>query len=351
MNPKSNQGSALLVVLWAVMLLAFAVAMSGERVALILGDTSIRAKRLQAELLADSAMASMDVILREERRKILESAPSSDPNRKPIDFSHLIGHWKSQPLFLGEGSYWIEVYDEQSRINWRRTPVAVWKNLLRNGDVPSDRIVAWLDAITDWEDADDLRSLNGAETSDYRALERNRRRAKNAPITDLGELPWIMGGEEILALRVSMGTRGGSVPLADLATLHGDGKINLNTAPAPLIAAVLGVSLEEAEQMVRSRCGPDGVEGTADDVPMDHVPLPSVSTAHASQDSTQGPVEGAATMSSSMFRIRGVGQFQGQRVIREALARRTGDSGFELLEEAHTVDAHSTGAMPDAQSP
>lgn len=345
-SKKSNQGSALLVVLWAVMLLAFAVAMSGERVALILGDTSIRAKRLQAELLADSAISSMEVILREERRKILESAPSSDPNRKPIDFSHLVGHWRSHPLSLGEGSYWIEVHDEQSRINWRRTPVGVWKNLLRNGEVPSDRIASWLDAITDWEDADDLRSLNGAETSDYRALEQDRRRAKNAPITDLGELFWIMGGEEILALRVPMGSQGGSVSLADLATLHGDGKINLNTAPAPLIAAVLDVSLEEAEQMVRTRRGPDGVEGTADDVPMDRVPLPSVSTARAAQDSTQGPVEGAATMSSSMFRIRGVGQFQGQRVVREALARRTGDSGFELLEEAHTVEARSAEAVP-----
>ncbi len=345
-NPR--RGSALIVVLWAVMLLAFAVAMSGERVALILGDASIRAKRLQAGLLADSAIASRDAILREERRRILQSTSTSDPNRKPIDFSHMVGHWQSQPIPLGEGVYWIEVWDEQSKINWHRTPVGVWENLLENCGVSSDRMTAWQDALTDWEDADDARALNGAETSDYLALEKNRRRAKNAPITDLGEIFWVMGGERIVNLPVRMDSKGRTVPLIELTTLQGDGKINLNTAPPPLIAAALSISLEDAEQMVRTRAGPDGVEGTDDDVPMDQVSLPGLST-RSSNDraatSGAGPVEGAVTTSSSWFRVRGVGQFQGQRVVREALARRTGDAGLELLEEAHPVEARSATAQ------
>lgn len=351
---RGERGSTLIVVLWAVMLLAFAVAIAAERVSLMLGDSSIRAKRFQAELLADSALASSDAILKEERRRFLESTLPSEGRSKTLDFSKILGVWRSRPATLGEGSYWLEVRDEQSRIHWRKTPPGVWRNLLELNGVPREKVDAWMDAVADWEDADDARALNGAETADYRALPEGHRRAKNSPITDLGEIPWVMGAPDLLGLRVPADLSRRTVPLMELTTLYGDGKINLNTAPPVLIAAALGLDLETAEQMVRTRAGPDGLEGTADDVPMERI-TPSaggIRSREVGENATGGgPVPGSTTTSSGMFRLRGVGWYQGQQVVREALARRAGAEGFQLLESPRTIEARTVVTPPAAQSP
>ena len=64
---KKDSGSALIVVLWTVVILAFAVAIASERVELVCSDATIEMKRYEAELLADSALASMQQILKKEK--------------------------------------------------------------------------------------------------------------------------------------------------------------------------------------------------------------------------------------------------------------------------------------------
>ncbi|MFZ4695274.1 MAG: general secretion pathway protein GspK [Verrucomicrobiia bacterium] len=346
---RRKKGSALIVVLWAVTLLAFAVAISGERVALMLGDSSLRARRLQARLLAESAMVSRVGIFKEEQRRLLESTLPGEAAPRRLDLAHMIGSWRSQPVAFGEGWFWIEVRDEQARIHWRKTSPAVWRNLLELCGMPPERIEVWFDAMADWEDPGDVRRLNGAESADYLALEQDRRRAKNLPITDLGEIPWIAGAPEILDLRVPVDAAGRRARLAEITTLWGDGKINLNTAPPILVAAALGLDLEEAVHLVRARAGPDGIEGTADDVPMENIPRTAGAAKHSGLGElpgNRGPVAGSTTTSSKVFRLRGVGWFQGQQVTCEALVRSAGGDAFELIEEPRVVEARSVVGSP-----
>lgn len=344
---RGRRGSALLVVLWTVMVLAFAAAMASERIALIMGETSIRSKRFQAEMLADSAFSAMDSILKEERRKLVESKDNRNETKGPLDLQRFQGAWRSTPVEFGGGLYWIEVRDEQSKINWLKTPSSVWRNLFRLVDVPSETVDAWFDALEDWQNPGEIRRLNGAKTADYQNLKVNRRRSKNAPIADMGELYWVMGGDKIMEIAAPVDSRGKTAPLSHMTTIYGDGRINLNTAPPVLIAAALNTTLENAEMIVRTRCGPDGIEGTADDVFLDGIPqgvITSASSERATTDETQPTTSSVVTTSSSCFRVRGIGVFQGQMVVREALAVKDGEFGLRLLQDPSTMECHPSSS-------
>ncbi len=314
-NISRHTGSALLVVLWAVLILAFAVAMVSHQVALRMGDTAIEVRRFQAQLLADSALASMDRISKESK---------ADASPFPIT-------WRSKAFELAGGSYRLEFQDEQGRIHWLKTPSPVWHRLLTDAGVSPEQTDSWLDALADWQDGDDARRLNGAETTDYETVMQDRRRARNSPIQNAGELCWVMGGPAILDIKIKTAPDADPVPITAISTTHGDGKININTAPAALLAAALAIPMERAVQLARLRSGPDGIQGTADDVTWTGIPA--------------GTVAGAFVVTSStLFRVRGVGEFQGQIVVREALASKWIGSGFVLLDEPHTVEEKSHAA-------
>ncbi|RMF89695.1 MAG: hypothetical protein D6736_07990 [Nitrospinota bacterium] len=55
--------------------------------------------------------------------------------------------------------------------------------------------------------------------------------------------------------------------LPRLTTVWGTGRINLNTAPAPVLLALPGMTPERVARLLQHRRGPDGREGTADDQP------------------------------------------------------------------------------------
>lgn len=54
-------------------------------------------------------------------------------------------------------------------------------------------------------------------------------------------------------------------------TVHGDGRLDLDVAPAEVLSVVAGLSPSQAEAIVRHRIGPDGRAGTGDDRPVNSV--------------------------------------------------------------------------------
>lgn len=61
------------------------------------------------------------------------------------------------------------------------------------------------------------------------------------------------------------GGKRGKPGIRDLITVYGEGRIDLNSAPLEVLAAIPGVSRRVAQDIVAYREGPDMVEGTADD--------------------------------------------------------------------------------------
>lgn len=331
-----HEGSALIIVLWSMLLLAFALSMAAEKTFLFVGDASIRFKRFQAGWLADSAFVALDRILKEEQEKLHEREESEKEFQQPLDFSRFRKQWHSKPEVFGGGAYYVEIRDEQGRLHWLKTPDFVWRNLFRMSSLEIETLEIWKDSLIDWQDADENRTLHGAESMDYESLPKDRRHAKNSCVTDFGELIWVMGGRRMLEAKVLTDASGRTESLISMTTLYGDGRVNVNSAPAALIAAVLNIPLERAQELIRIREGADRLEGTADDRFLNEIPSEILPV----NDVRRGDPKNITTLAStvsSYFRIRGVGEFQGQRVVKEAVAVRD-QSGLCLLENPRVVE-------------
>ena len=113
-------------------------------------------------------------------------------------------------------------------------------------------------ALMDWKDPDDLKRRPGsAERLDYEFQGRSGL-PLNRPFTSLDEVELVARMDEVRAARPDWRT---------WFTLRGSGQLDINTAPADIIAAVTGASLENAMMMVSTRNGLDGLPQTQDDMP------------------------------------------------------------------------------------
>ncbi len=146
------------------------------------------------------------------------------------------------------------------------------------GQIPTIR-----DSVLDWMDPDDAARLNGAESDFYRTADPPYC-AKNGPMDDLAELlmvngvtPGIYWGasaathrDQLLKPTTSATEVAGEplypLGLVDLFTTFGANQVNLNTAPSQVYQLLLGIDESLAENIIQVRRGPDGIEGTEDDV-------------------------------------------------------------------------------------
>jgi len=89
-----------------------------------------------------------------------------------------------------------------------------------------------VDAIKDWIDTDEIVTGGGAENSYYAALAKPYS-AKNAPLDCIEELLMIKG----ITKELFIGTKK-KPGLATFVTVHGDGFININTAPSMVLRSL-----------------------------------------------------------------------------------------------------------------
>ncbi|MEI7912839.1 MAG: hypothetical protein WCK77_24705 [Verrucomicrobiota bacterium] len=163
------------------------------------------------------------------------------------------------------GGFDVRVLSEGGRFNINTT-------LLRN-DTPllRDLFISWgldLDAaqgvtacLADWIDADDDVSLNGAEKDWYLGQGRINQ-PFNRPFYNIDEMRLVRGMELVEAVRPDW---------RNWFTVWSSGGLDLNDAPAELIAAAADVSVEVASLIPQAVCGSDGIRDTDDDVPFKDV--------------------------------------------------------------------------------
>ncbi len=145
--------------------------------------------------------------------------------------------------YFDNGSFKLAIQDEGGKIavntlvtgSAYNTPIR--NLLLRLLTGPSFRLDQrkadeLVDAIKDWIDADDEVTGAGAEGAYYAGLQRPYT-AKNAPIDCIEELLMIKG----VTRELFYGT-GESPGLAQCLSVYGDAKININTAPRPVLRAL-----------------------------------------------------------------------------------------------------------------
>lgn len=222
----AQAGIALVVVLWVLALLsviAGSLVFSSRTEVLMAGNLSSLA---QAEAVADAGV----------HKAIHELArPQTDPQR-----------WKGDGLtrlwnFAG-AELRVTILDESAKVDLNAAPTVLLKGLFRALGVAEPEADALADAVADWRDPDDLRSLHGAEKADYAAAGRDYGPA-NGQFETIEELRQVLGMSDGLFRK-----------LETLVTVQSrQSGINAGVAPREVLLALPGATAEQVDLFLEQR--------------------------------------------------------------------------------------------------
>jgi general secretion pathway protein K len=295
--PGRQRGSALIAILWIVAILSLAVFSATQFLFIELESEANASALFQAELLADRgvAIASNPAVL------------------------------KGDPVLsqsLGNGNaFAARISSEGDRLNLNsllenaEADRIVLEELFYQWGLRTDQAVDVVDNLIDWVDADDEPTNVGAERNFYFAQERHNH-PFNRPFESLNEVLLVKDFQLVVAANPRW---------RESFTLLSAGPLDLNEAPADLIAAACQCPLEAARDLVSIRDGLDTIPGTIDDLKFDdaQAALDLLGIPEASAEAI-GP---RVSVNDPSRRIRSVGRTGAISVERSVTVQYTGDRG------------------------
>ncbi len=160
-------------------------------------------------------------------------------------------------LPLARGGARVQIIDETGKMNVNLTPGYLLYNLLIMVGLQEQQADMITDSIEDWRDRDDLHRLNGAENDYYQGLEEPYL-AKNGLFDVPEELLLVKGiTPEVFYGRKGMNQDGEPIEYYALqkyfTTFTTINRINVNSAPLPVLAAIPGLDFATAAEIQRMR--------------------------------------------------------------------------------------------------
>jgi len=266
---RNNRGIALLITISITAILVAAALEYNRRARFAVISTAAARDRLTLSYMASSGVQMAAALLVKDK---LESNYDSlaEDWAVPEKIEELL-----QEISFERGKLALTVTDELSKIQvnalvkfpegrqFNEPQVMLWDRYLRyitSGEELDDESdpVAIVNSVKDWLDSGDdeaTTGLSGAESSYYQDLDPPYA-SRNGPMPDLNELLLIKG----ITPRIYYGSQ--EAPgMAGFMTVHGlapgagtgfnwPGRININTADVPVIAALLGLEDQELAQAI-----------------------------------------------------------------------------------------------------
>ena len=149
--------------------------------------------------------------------------------------------------------------DKQKPPDLEKVQRDLWKRFLTSGKFAiedEDEALSLIDALSDWLDEGDEERDHGAEKGYYLSLE-NSYTCRNGPLQYPEELLLVKG----FSRKIVYGD-GEHQGIIDYLTIYGeDGKININTAPDPVLRALAeNIDEEMVEKLVEFRSDSDNLD-------------------------------------------------------------------------------------------
>ena len=234
-NKKRTRAAAIMLALWALFLLSAMVISWALDINTRLTISSIANRALEAEAMACSGA---------------EVALAMPTTAKP-------GSPALHGSFPPNQNYSVQISGENGRLNLNRLLAGenpIYLELLRKylevKGVDLNERDRMMDSLLDWVDPDNLVRLNGAE-------DEMGYKPSNAPLKTLDELKRVRGWEEFTSRQDWD---------ADFTMYSTDPRIDINSASRDVLLALPGMNEPLADRFLQLRYGPDGIEGTEDDV-------------------------------------------------------------------------------------
>jgi hypothetical protein len=261
-----KSGSALIVVLWILIIVALIVSSFAFEMRLEAKIITLQRKRFKADQLALAGIevAKAMMVFKDKENTTSEKVTYEDAYRTeavkiaegiPVNYSET----------LGGGTVNLRIESEKGRRNIQKLSRDEWKLIFEQAGIPNTRWDPMLDCLEDWQDENDEHRLNGAESDDPFYKKRGYE-CKNAPVDMVDELLLIKNwNEEILyGTQADVITDERITGIADQLTTWGDGKINPNSASTNVLNS-LAISDAQIDAILEMRLGMDGKPDTADD--------------------------------------------------------------------------------------
>jgi general secretion pathway protein K len=239
--PARRRGAALIAVLWLIAILAMACIAALRVISFDMDLATSKVHGSRARQIAEMGIA-------------VGSNPAverDDPILRQFNEAE------------GEG-FEVKLIPEGSRFNINAILLREDKSLLRSlfidWGIDLDNAQAIADALSDWIDPDDEVALNGAERDYYESIGRINQ-PFNRPFYDIDEVRLVRGMDLVELVRPDW---------RDWFTIWSGGQLDINEAPAELIAIAADVTAEQASIIPETVRGPDGIRGTEDDRPFEN---------------------------------------------------------------------------------
>ena len=266
---RNNRGIALLITISITTILVAATLEYNRRARFAVISTAAARDRLTLSYMASSGVhIAMALLAKDRSESNFDSLDEDWANPEKID--ELI-----QEIPFETGKLTVTITDELSKIQvnalvnfpdsrqFNESQVMLWDRFLRyignEEDLKDDSDpVAIVNSVKDWLDSGDddaTTGLSGAESSYYEDLDPPYS-SRNGPIHDLNELLLIKGvtpeiyngSEETPGMANFMTVHG--MTLAEGTKFTWPGKININTADVPVLAALLGLENQDMAQAI-----------------------------------------------------------------------------------------------------
>ena len=268
---KNQRGSALIVVLWILLILALLVSSMAFDMHIEAGITAYQRNRLQAQQCA-RAGAEFARYLLWKAQQVHPELPMPDGEDEQV---FLAATWLQRGLSLtnyvrefAAGKFTLDMIPEQAFRNVNMLRETDWPLVLPVANVPEELWPELTDCFLDWTDpnASDAARVNGATSEDPFYVDRGYP-TKNAPLDTVEELLMIkiftkasvFGGPPLNDKDPPM------TGLAPLLTVWGNGQVNVNSASREVLLTLPTVDEATADDVITQRAGPDGIVGTLDD--------------------------------------------------------------------------------------
>jgi general secretion pathway protein K len=234
---SSSHGVALLLVLWAITVVSFAVLWMANVVNIELETTVSDSAGLRARQIAVSGVA-------------IGLHPQVDREDTELLNRDFGAGERMEVRIRGEGARFNinQLLQQQDRMTML--------NLFTLWGLNADEANALIDKLIDWVDEDEFRTgFGGAELAEYEMAGIPDAPA-NRPFRSVREMARVLDMEKLAALKPDW---------YESFTIFGDGLIDVNEADGQVLQAATGITPEMAEGILQQRRGPDNVEPSEDD--------------------------------------------------------------------------------------
>jgi Type II secretion system (T2SS), protein K len=252
-------------------------------------------------------------------------------------------------LQLGDGTFSVKIVDLERKMNINLADPSILQQALKLMGVDASQTPIISDSLDDWRDRDENKHLSGAESDYYLAL-KPAYYCKNGPLDDPTEMLLIQGitpamfwGPRYVShmnqgrLSLSPSQRAQQeepsypVGLADLFNTLSTRFININTAGAEVLQLIPGVDENAARSILTARAGPDGADGTIDDVPFRSAGE-LVNVSGLSRQLVQAYLQrGLLSVRSATYEVTVDAELYGVRKRFTGVLRRSGPTDVQLL--------------------